>query len=158
MNGYIKIVAAALIWGSVGVIVRTIELPIPTLTLYRVFFASISIYLYIILSRNHSILKVGKNIYRLIIMGALLTVNWIAFFYAIKLTSVANATLLTYTAPILVAFLAPVFLNERLERITIFTLGLSLAGVFLIAWPSMGSIGSNDTTGYLWAGLSAATY
>jgi drug/metabolite transporter (DMT)-like permease len=158
MNGYLKIVGAALIWGSVGVIVRGIDLPVMVLTLYRVIFASLAIYLYIASTKNHSILKVGQNIYRLVLMGVILTVNWVAFFYAIKLTTVANASLLTYTAPILVAILAPVFLKERLERITIITLGISLAGVFLIAWPSVGGAGSNDTAGFLWAALSSVTY
>jgi drug/metabolite transporter (DMT)-like permease len=158
MNGYLKIVAAALIWGSVGVIVRTIDLPVPVLTLYRVFFASVTIYAYIMLTRQTSILKVGGNIYRLILMGVLLTINWISFFYAVKLTTIANATLLTYTAPILVAVLSPYFLKERIERITIITLALSVAGAALITWPSSMGIGSKDIAGFLWAGLSALTY
>jgi drug/metabolite transporter (DMT)-like permease len=158
MNGYLKIVAAALIWGSVGVIVRAIDLPIPILTLYRVFFASVTIYAYIVLTRQTDILKVGDNIYRLIIMGVLLTINWVSFFYAVKLTTIANATLLTYTAPILVAVLSPYFLKEKIERITIVTLALSVVGAALITWPSSTEIDSKDVAGFLWAGLSALTY
>jgi drug/metabolite transporter (DMT)-like permease len=158
MNGYLKIITAALIWGSVGVIVRIIDLPVPVVALYRVFFATVSIYVYIALYRKTATLRVGKNIYRLIIMGAILTVNWLSIFYAIKLTSIANAMLITYTAPILVAAFAPIFLKERLERITIITLALSFIGAVLIAWPSIEVPNSKDTTGFLWAGLAALTY
>ncbi|HEY3375182.1 MAG TPA: EamA family transporter [Candidatus Aquicultor sp.] len=158
MSGYVRIAIAAVIWGSIGVIARTINLPVPILTLYRVFFAAVAIFIYIIAKRKLGTLAVGKNIYRIVFMGALLAVNWLAFFYSIKLTSVANTVLLTYTAPIYVAILAPLFLKERLERITIITLIISLIGAVCIASPSLFHFGVSDIPGIMWAFISSITY
>lgn len=158
MNGYLKIIAAAVIWGSIGVVVKMIELPVPVMAFYRVLFASMAIFLYILSQGKLRDLRVGRSIYKNIAIGVLLAANWTSFFYSIKLTSVANAVLLTYTSPILVAILAPFFLKERLERITIITLAIALVGIVLIASPTAAGFSPGDLAGIAWAGLSAVTY
>lgn len=158
MNGYIKIAIAAVIWGSIGTVARTIDLPVPVMTFYRVFFAAIAVLIYMTTQRKLETLAVGRHIYRIIAMGVLLAINWMAFFYSIRLTSVANAVLITYTAPIYVALLAPLFLKERLEKVTVVSLVISLAGAVLIAFPSILGFGGQDVPGIIWAFVSSLTY
>jgi len=52
---------------------------------------------------------------------------------------VAIAVLATYTSPIFVALLAPLFLPERLSRAVLIALPIALGGLVLIAFASKGS-------------------
>ena len=158
MGGYMRIIIAAIIWGSIGVVLRLINLPVPLVVFYRVFFAAVTILVYVAVRHETGKLAAGKNIYWIILMGALLALNWTSFFYAIKLTTIANAVLLTYTSPILVAILAPIVLKERLERITVITLLISLAGAVLIASPSVIGLDKTHIMGLAWGFVSAMTY
>jgi len=158
MSGYFKIILAAIIWGSLGTVVRFIHLPTLILVFYRVSFAAIAIFVYIAMRHKTEVLAVGKRLYWIIAMGILLTINWTAFFFSIRLTSVANAVLITYTAPIFVAILAPLILKEKLEKITILSLGISLVGTALIVSASVTGLSKSALAGILWAVVSAITY
>ncbi|MCL6471543.1 MAG: DMT family transporter [Firmicutes bacterium] len=158
MGGYVRIIIAAIIWGSLGTIVRLIDLPVPVMVFYRTFFAAISVLVLIAGQRKIERLAVGKNIYLLFCIGALLALNWTSFFYSVRLTSIANAVLITYTAPIYVALLAPVILKEKVERITIVTLLISVIGMVLIASPAAMGFGMRDLAGIAWAFVSAISY
>src|SRR3712207_4024093 len=65
-------------------------------------------------------------------LGVLLAAHWALFFSAIKETSVASAALVTYTAPAMVALVAPLALSEHVPRRSLAALAASLAGVALI--------------------------
>jgi drug/metabolite transporter (DMT)-like permease len=64
--------------------------------------------------------------------GVVQAVSWTGFFTAFKLTGVANAVLLLYTAPIFVALLAPYLLSERREPRAYVSLLLAATGTVLI--------------------------
>ncbi|MBE0447187.1 MAG: EamA family transporter [Actinobacteria bacterium] len=158
MGGYFKVAIAAIIWGSLGVVVRLIDLPVPVMVFYRVFFASVAILIFITAQGKIESLSVGKNIYVIFLMGAILALNWVSFFNSVQLTSIANAVLLTYTAPVFVAILVPFVLKESLERITIITLMISLIGIALITAPPAVELSRQDLSGIAWAFVSAITY
>jgi drug/metabolite transporter (DMT)-like permease len=88
-------------------------------------------------------------------LGVLLALHWVLFFAAINETSVASAVLITYTAPVFMAMLAPVILGERLTRVTIGALAVSLAGTALIALSS-GQGGEEVTAHGVGLALAAA--
>jgi len=158
MGGYLKIAAAAVIWGSIGIVVRLIDLPAPVMVFYRVSFAAIAILAFITFRRKTEILAVGKNIYILFALGAILALNWVSYFNSIQLTTIASAVFITYTAPIYVALLAPFVLKEKLERVTVTTLLISLAGIGLIAGPPAIELSRQDLAGAGWAFMAAITY
>jgi drug/metabolite transporter (DMT)-like permease len=158
MGGYLKISIAAILWGSLGTIIRYIDVPIPVMVLLRVAFAAVAIFIFILVQGKLRELAVGRDILPIAVMGALLSLNWTAFFLSVNLTSVANAVLLTYTAPIFVAVLAPFVLKEPLERVTVITLGVSLVGAALIAAPSLTGFGASSSAGLFWAIVSALSY
>jgi len=158
MKGYLKIAIAAVIWGSIGPVVRLIDLPVPLIVFFRVAFASLAILIYIVTQRKAERLAVGKNIYLLVLMGALLALSWVSFFNSINLVTVANAVLITYTAPIFIAVLAPFLLKEKLEKNTGIMLLLSFIGIIFITTPSAISPGTRELAGIGWAFVSALTY
>jgi drug/metabolite transporter (DMT)-like permease len=64
-------------------------------------------------------------------VGSLYGILCVFYVFSMKLTTAANAIVLIYTAPIWVAFLAPIFLNERTKPFDFVFMGLIFAGVVL---------------------------
>lgn len=155
--GYSKIAVAAIIWGSVGLFVRALDVPILIMVFYRFAFALLATFLILPLTPELRKLRIKKNQILLIVAGLVLTLNWIFFFYALVLTTVANAVLVTYTAPILVALFAPLFLKERLEWKTVISLILSMAGILFIISPTRISLGK-PLLGIIFAFGTSLTY
>ena len=105
--GYIMIALAALIWGSIGVLVRILPISALALVEYRVLIA-LPFFL-IPLLRQKGIRSLGgaQDFKLLIASGVIQALSWVAFFTAFKLTGIGNAVVLLYIAPIIVALLAP---------------------------------------------------
>jgi ABC-type antimicrobial peptide transport system permease subunit len=91
--GYIFIISAMLIWGSVGVFARFIPQPSEVIVFYRVLFAFISLFLISIYKKDLHLNLKGNNKLLILTMGVVLALNWIFFFKAIKITTIASATL-----------------------------------------------------------------
>ena len=87
--------------------------------------------------------------------GAVLALNWIFFFQAVQMTSVANAVLSYYLAPVIVTLLAPVLLRERLEAKTLAAVGLAFFGT--VVMNPLGEVGGDDLLGIL-SGVTAAVF
>ena len=155
--GYIKIAVAAIIWGSVSLLVRTLELPVLIMVFYRFLFAVAAALSVLVFSRSSFKIRTKKNLSLLILSGFFLTLNWVFFFYALVLTTVANAVLVTYTAPILVAIFAPHFLKEKLEWNTVISLVLAMSGISFILSPADLSMGK-PLLGIIFAFGTSLTY
>jgi len=83
--------------------------------------------------------------------------NW-AYFAALSLTSIGNAVVPHYAAPVLVALLSPLLLKEwPSERIWI-ALGLSMAGMLAVGWREMQLGSLQDLMGMALALGSAVAY
>ena len=75
--------------------------------------------------------KIGLHIVRAV-AG---TACWYALFVAIKLIPLANATLLTYSAPLWMPLIAWVVTRQRTARMTWVGAGIGFAGVILVLQP-----------------------
>jgi drug/metabolite transporter, DME family len=84
-----------------------------------------------------------------------LLVASLAFVYAIKNTSAANAAFLSSVTPLFAILLARVILGERMTRVTVAATGLALAG---LAVTVLGDLGGGGMIGNLAAVTSALGY
>jgi drug/metabolite transporter (DMT)-like permease len=85
--------------------------------------------------------------------------NNITYFYALAHTTVSNAVFTHYTAPLFVAVLAPVLIAERLQRVTLISLPIAIAGMVTIVLSSGGlRLGSEDTAGIIAGTASGIAY
>ncbi|HID17697.1 TPA: DMT family transporter [Candidatus Bathyarchaeota archaeon] len=141
--GCLEVAAAAVVWGSNGVIVNLVPLPSYAITFFRVLFATIAISIWILASGKLTLFRPCYPVWRLFVLGGLLCLGWVLLFEAMKLLPIAEAVLLNYTAPIFVAVLAAAFLNERATRRLIASLASSFAGIILIVYPKGGFEGLN---------------
>jgi len=127
--GYIFIISAMLIWGSVGVFARYIPQPSIVIVFYRVLFASLSLLFMLAYNKDLNFDLKGNNKILILTMGVALALNWIFFFKAIKITTIASATLSYYSAPIILTMLSILFLKEKLTKQGIAALLLGFIGI-----------------------------
>jgi Predicted permeases len=134
MSAKIKLIAAMLIWGSMGLFVKNIDLPSGELALFRGVIGVFSLFLVIFLKKIHITKKeLLKNKTLLIVSGIALGFNWIFLFEAYKHTTVAIATLSYYLAPAIVTVLSSLILNEKLTKIKMICIMTALTGLAFVA-------------------------
>lgn len=156
--GVAKISTAALIWGSMGVLIRFVPASPVVIVFWRGAFAALILLLVIVGGGRGNDLLVRKRRIGLPITGVLLLVSMVFFTRAVQLTTVANAILVVYTAPVLIALLAPLVLGEALRRRTLAALPLAVVGIGLIVAPQGLSFGGRHLTGIGLAGVTAVAY
>lgn len=122
------------------------------ISLWRLVFACIVIWIYSFFKSQDKINK--ADIISFILSGIFLGLHFTCFYQAIKLTSIANATLLATTAPVFL-FLIELFVFKRKFK-PIVTIGfvLALTGTIIITRLNGSMVGSSET-GKLF-GLAAA--
>jgi RarD protein len=144
-----------LIFGSIGLVSRNISLSSGQIALTRGVIGSLFLLLASkALKEKISWQKIKPNLPLLIISGAGIGFNWILMFEAYKFTSIANATLSYYFAPVFVVLLSPFLLKERLTPIKVGCILGALGGMFLIVGIGGGE-GKNHVIG-IGYGLAAA--
>ncbi|ASS74850.1 hypothetical protein CIG75_07575 [Tumebacillus algifaecis] len=157
--GYLFVIAAMLIWGSVGIFGRWADQPATVIVFYRVVSAFFVLGLFQVV-RGGGLRRAWQEAagqYGWVVFGGIvLALNWIFFFQAVTLTSMANAVLSYYVAPVLVMLLAPLLLKEKLEKRTLFYVGLAFLGT-LIMNPLGDDVGGDHLLGIL-SGLAAAFF
>lgn len=145
-------------WGLIAVLVAAVDLDAEPLAFLRLALAAATLALAALLLSRTDALRPGDRLPALVVLGVMQGAHWLLFFEAVKLGSVALAVLTFYTAPLVLAVLAPVLLPERLSLVALGALVPGAAGVVLIALA--GGEGGGSASGWaLAAGLgSAVTY
>ncbi len=164
--GYIQIITAILLWSSLGIFIRKVEIPLLGLVFYP---AAISAALQLILLSSTGNLKKTlkadnsrQRVFLFIVLPACTFANTFLFYFAFTHTTIANAVLSHYTAPIFVALMAPVFLKEQSHRTTWIAILLSSLGLWLMLWmPSSGgamSLSAGERKGVIAGACSGLAY
>jgi drug/metabolite transporter (DMT)-like permease len=131
-TGSVYILSAILLWSSLGVVVRLSGVEIHILMFYSLVVSLIV--QGIILSRKtyrKEIPGIGMLKYP-VILGFFSFLNTFTYFYAFKHTTIANSVLTHYTAPVIVAFLAPLFLREVITRKIVIAIIIASIGLWIM--------------------------
>jgi drug/metabolite transporter (DMT)-like permease len=133
VKGQAKLITAMLIFGSIGVFVKNIQLSSSEIALLRGTIGSfVLLGASFFLKNKLSLPSIKKNMALLIFSGAAIGFNWILLFEAYRYTTIANATVSYYFAPIFVMALAPFVLKERLTPVKVVSIITAMIGLFLI--------------------------
>ncbi len=115
-QGFLQLVSAMLIFGTIGVFIKYIPLPSSIIALARGIIGVIFLCLVLLIKRQKLDFKtIKKSLLVLCVSGAFIGFNWIFLFEAYRYTTVATATLCYYLAPIFVIILSPFVLKEKLS-------------------------------------------
>lgn len=164
--GYLKIVSAILIWSSLGIFVRKIALPNADIIFYSAVIAGLVQFLMVSLTGRLKKTIRNKNsansIFLLILLPVCFLGNTLLFYFAFTHTTIANAVLTHYTAPIFVALMAPVFLKEKILKTAWLAIILSSFGLwFILGAPVSGKeifAGDSESRGIIAGLLSGFAY
>jgi drug/metabolite transporter (DMT)-like permease len=126
------ILSAIFLWSSLGIVIRLSGAPVHLLIFFSCLVSSCLIGLMFLKERYRRELPRGKGLSQLLIIGPISLANSFSFFYAYQNTTVANAVLTHYTAPVLVAFLAPIFLKERLTARVLSAVASATLGLWIM--------------------------
>jgi drug/metabolite transporter (DMT)-like permease len=130
--GQIYILLAIFLWSSLGIVVRLAAVPVHVLTFYALVIAVILQGAFIVTKGYQREIRGVKDLRFPVVLGAISAVNSLTFFYAFTATTIANAVLTHYTAPVIVAFLAVVFLKERITPAVIVAIILASVGLWVM--------------------------
>lgn len=147
-----------LIWGSIGIFVRYIDFTSSQIALARAVIGSIFLLVFSMVSKdNLSKEKIKSNLLVLICCGICLGFNWIFLFEAYNYTTISISTICYYLAPIIVMFLSPFLLKEKLTPVKVSCIVAAMIGMLCIVGIDKGSVGGNNIVGILY-GLGAACF
>lgn len=133
MKARISMVTAMITFGSIGIFVKNIDLSSLEIALFRAVIASLFLITAGIATRTDiSIGDIKANGWLLLLSGACMGLNWVALFQGYKYTTVSNATLGYYFAPIFVIMLSPIVLKEKITPIKAVCVITAMFGLFLI--------------------------
>lgn len=126
----LKIIGAMLIFGTVGIFRNQIPLPSAFISLTRGLIGAAFLLLVIIVKGQRlNISAIKGNFLYLTLSGAALGLNWVLLFEAYNYTTVAQATLYYYLAPVIIVFSAAVLFKERLTIKSVICSLVALCGM-----------------------------
>ncbi|MUK87746.1 EamA family transporter [Ornithinibacillus sp. L9] len=150
-----------LIFGSIGLFVRNIDLSSSEIALFRgaigsIFLISASFFV----KQRFNLKTTKRNLLMLVLSGSALGFNWIFLFESYQYTTISNATLSYYFAPVFVMVLAPLLLKESLSWKKGLSIIIAVTGLFLVVQPDtgLGSGSYNHPVGIGYGLLAAAFY
>jgi len=158
------ILSAIFLWSSLGIVIRLSGVPVHLLILFSSVISSFITGLILLKKAFRQEIPRGRTFWYLFILGPISLANTFSFFYAYKNTSVANAVLTHYTAPVLVAFLSPVFLREKLTWRILLAVAAATLGLWIMLGISVSHFldliiaGDRNTGGILAGLLSGLSY
>lgn len=128
----IYILLAIFLWSSLGVVVRLSEVPVHIFLFYSLIIA-VTVQSLIAWKKGYiKEITDRKKLVAPVLLGLVSLLNSLAFFYAFKTTTISNAVLTHYTAPIIVAFLAALFLREKITKMLIGAIVISSIGLWIM--------------------------
>ncbi|MDP2647977.1 MAG: DMT family transporter [Candidatus Yanofskybacteria bacterium] len=160
MSGKTKIIVATILFSLGPLFVKT--LPLDGITvLWSVSFVAIATLLIrmLVQKRLGEFWALKKTSFlTLVFLGILTTVNNSLFNLSIKATTIANAVLTHYLAPVFLLFLGLYFFKEHIEKRSIVALLISLAGLALILSPQELTFDNTHFIGLLLGTASAVFF
>ncbi len=141
-RGYLETGVAALINGSIGVMVSYATAPASILLVLRMAFAGLALGAIVVYRRGWRDLRRPGVAPKVLGISVCVAANLILYFLAIRYTGVAVAIFLSYLAPVYLAFIAPRVFHERTEGIVYAALAVGLGGMILILVPGLAAGGA----------------
>ncbi|MDM5227346.1 DMT family transporter [Cytobacillus sp. NJ13] len=159
MKSKIQFILSMITFGTIGLVVRYIDLASSERALLSSFLGCIFLLLiFFLMKKKISWNLVKTNALFLILSGIALGGNWIFLYQSYDYTTIANATLGYYFAPVLVMILSPFILREQLSIKKMVCIGVAIIGMLMIVGEGMSASESEDILGLSFGLIAAAFY
>ncbi|MDB9528488.1 DMT family transporter [Oscillatoria sp. CS-180] len=149
---------AMLISGSVGLLVRLIDLSPINIVFFRCVFGALTLGIYILVFKKSAMRIPRSDLLPILGCGFVLVANWIFLFAAFKQTSITVAVSIYYLAPVFVTLYGLFFLNQTGTKLIILGIFLAFFGAALVSGITIEDILSLNILGASYAFLAAVFY
>lgn len=159
MKSKIQFILSMVIFGTIGLVVRYIDLSSSERALFSSFIGCLFL-MVILLSMKKKIVwqSVKSNAAILFFSGIALGGNWVFLYQSFDYTTIANATLGYYFAPVIVMLLSPWVLKETLSLKKVVCIFFAIIGLVLIVADGISASRTNDIIGFSYGLIAAAFY
>ncbi len=130
--GSLYILIAIFLWSSLGLAVRLAGIPVHLIMFYSIVASLIAQTVILSSKKYRSHIPSIKNLKYAVILGVVSLLNTFTYFYAFQNTTIANSVLTHYTAPIIVALLAPFLLKEKIDKKVIAAIIIGTTGLLVM--------------------------
>jgi drug/metabolite transporter (DMT)-like permease len=154
--GSLYVLLAIFLWSSQGAVVRLAGVDLHVLIFYSMVVSVIAQGVILTQKRYRERMPDARRLKYPVMLGVLALANTFTFFFAFQNTTIANAVLTHYTAPIIVALLAPLFLKERITPKVL--LVICIASVGLVVMMNGFKLEADQAGGILSGLVSGITY
>ncbi|MDN3579881.1 DMT family transporter [Mucilaginibacter flavus] len=119
------------IWGFTGILGQLITISAVQLVWYRVFIASVSLFLYFKFSKTDFKVE-RKTIVKMVFTGAIVGAHWVLFFASIKLSTVPVTLVCLSSITLFTAIFEPMIKKTSISKLEILAGLLIISGIVLI--------------------------
>lgn len=147
---------AVMLFGLAGVVAQFVEVSAVMVALGRVVCSSALLLLLALVKKDSLRLASKKDVFFIILTGAVMAAHWTTFFQSIQVSTVAIGTITFSTFPLFLTFLEPVVFHEKIRRQSIISAVILFIGV-LITIPEF-SMANHTTIGIIWGMICSLTY
>lgn len=146
----------AFMMGATGLFSKIIELPAWDITGYRTWIAAVVLFIWVWWRERNIALKNPQDYGRMLILGALLAMHWVTFFYSMQVANIAIGMISLYAYPVVTVFLEPWIKRTKLDWRDVLSGLLVLFGIYCLV-PEF-DIDNDTTQGVIWGIISAVTF
>lgn len=155
LNPYLAIIFAATIGGSSGVFIKLLNLPLTSITFFRVFIPVILLLVYF----GWKKIKLFQGNYKIMLIASGLNAARMFFYFVAYLyTSIGNAVIILFTWPIFATIFSAIFLKEKVSKKTAALIGMAFLGIIIMYMNKEISFGNKDFIGMVAMLLSAIIF
>ncbi|MCY7922822.1 EamA family transporter [Bacillus spizizenii] len=159
MKSKIQFILSMIIFGTMGLVVRYIDLSSSETALLSSSIGCLFLmFVFFMMKKTIPWKLVKANAYILFLSGIALGGNWIFLYQAYDHTTLTNATLGYYFAPVFVMILSPMVLKEQLPIKKMVCIGVAIIGMLLIVGNGISASGTEDLLGIFFGLVAAAFY
>ncbi|WP_286058994.1 DMT family transporter [Bacillus mojavensis] len=159
MKSKIQFILSMIIFGTMGLVVRYIDLSSSETALLSSSIGCLFLIVVFMMMKKTIPWKLVKaNAYTLFLSGIALGGNWIFLYQSYDHTTLTNATLGYYFAPVFVMILSPFVLKEQLSVKKMVCIGVAIIGMVLIVGNGISASGTDDLLGIFFGLVAAACY
>ncbi|MFD0797547.1 DMT family transporter [Maribacter chungangensis] len=132
ISNLLEINLAMLFIGTSGALGRYVDLPVPVTIASR---GILAFFVLVLFCKWKGISLRIKPVHRgtVLLSAILMGLHWVTYFYALQWSSVAIGMLSLFTYPVLTAFLEPLLLKTKLQRIHLLLGAMVLVGIYLLS-------------------------
>ncbi|MCY9299118.1 EamA family transporter [Bacillus inaquosorum] len=159
MKSKIQFILSMIIFGTMGLVVRYIDLSSSETALLSSSIGCLFLIIVFFMMKKTIPWKLVKaNAYILFLSGIALGGNWIFLYQSYDHTTLTNATLGYYFAPVFVMILSPFVLKEQLPVKKIVCISIAIIGMLLVVGNGISASGTEDLLGIFFGLVAAAFY